>query len=124
MRVAKDGAAPGYKSLIEWVPAEKFGVIVLTNGYDSEPTYYVNQALSIAGPAIAKATARPKPAPVADPAWSKYTGTYTWKHVDAEILVVDGELIMIAADAANPWGSRVRLTPVIQSSTGWFGPPR
>ena len=112
VRVGKDGAAPGYKSLIEWVPAEKFGVIVLINGYDSEPTYYMNQALSIAGPAIAKATARKKPAPVADPAWSKYTGTYTWKHVDAEVLVVNGELTMINAEAPNPWESRVRLTPV------------
>ncbi|MGI8745523.1 MAG: serine hydrolase domain-containing protein [Bryobacteraceae bacterium] len=112
VRVGKDGAAPGYKSLIEWVPAEKFGVIVLINGYDAEPTYYVNQALSIIGPAIAKATARPKPAPVADPAWSKYTGTYTWKHVDAEILVVNGELTMIMPEAPNPWESRVRLTPV------------
>ncbi len=112
VRVGKDGAAPGYKSLMEWVPAEKFGVIVLINGYDSEPTYYVNQALSIMGPAIAKATARSKPTPVADPAWSKYTGTYTWKHVDAEILIADGELIMISPESANPWDSRVRLTPV------------
>jgi len=112
VRVGKDGAAPGYKSLIEWVPAEKFGVIVLINGYDAEPTYYVNQALSIMGPAIAKATAQPKTAPVADPSWSKYIGTYTWKHVETQILVVDGELIMISPEAAAPWDTRVRLIPV------------
>lgn len=112
VRVGKDGAAPGYKSLMEWVPAEKFGVVVLINGYDSDPTYYVNEALNIMGPAIAKATARPKNKPVADPAWSKYTGTYTWKHVDSDILIADGELIMISPESANPWDSRVRLTPV------------
>jgi D-alanyl-D-alanine carboxypeptidase len=112
VRVGKDGAAPGYKSLMEWVPAEKFGVIVLINGYDSDPTTYVNQALSIMGPAIAKATARPKTAPVADPAWSKYVGTYTWKHVDTQILIVDGELVMISPEAAAPWTARVRLIPV------------
>ena len=111
VRVGKDGAAPGYKSLMEWVPSEKFGVIVLINGYDADPTYYVNEALSIIGPAIAKATARPRPTPVADPAWSKYVGTYSWKHVDTEILIADGELIMISPESANPWDSRVRLTP-------------
>jgi CubicO group peptidase (beta-lactamase class C family) len=112
VRVGKDGAAPGYKSLMEWVPAEKFGVIVLINGYDSEPTYYVNEALTILAPAFAKANARPKPVSVADPTWSKYVGTYTWKHVDADILIADSELIMISPESANPWDSRVRLTPV------------
>jgi CubicO group peptidase (beta-lactamase class C family) len=111
VRVGKDGAAPGYKSLIEWVPAEKFGVIVLINGYDAEPTVYVNQALSIMGPAIAKAMARPKPVPEADPAWTNYTGTYEWKHVENQIMIVDGELIMISPEAATPWESRVRLAP-------------
>ncbi len=110
-RVGKDGAAPGYKSLMEWVPAEKFGVIVLINGYDADPTYYVNEALSIMAPAVAKATARPKPPAVADPAWTNYVGIYTWKHVDAQILIADGELIMISPESANPWDSRVRLTP-------------
>ncbi len=112
VRVGKDGAAPGYKSLMEWIPAEKVGVIVLINGYDADPTYYVNQALSIVGPAIAKATARPKPAPVVDPAWSKYVGTYTWKYVDNQILIADGELILISPQSASPWTGRVRLTPV------------
>jgi D-alanyl-D-alanine carboxypeptidase len=111
VRVGKDGAAPGYKSLIEWVPAEKFGVVVLINGYDSDPAYYVNQALSIMGPAVAKATARTRPGPVSDPEWPKYTGTYTWKHVDTQIMLVDGELIMISPEAAAPWESRVRLIP-------------
>jgi D-alanyl-D-alanine carboxypeptidase len=112
VRVGKDGAAPGYKTLMEWVPAEKFGVIVLINGYDSEPTTYVNQALSIMGPAIAKANPRPKAAPaVADPSWSKYVGTYTWKHVDTQIMIVDGELVMISPESASPWDQRVRLIP-------------
>ena len=111
-RVGKDGAAPGYKSQIETIPDEKLGVIVLINGYDADPLLYTNQALTIVGPAIAKATAPPQPTPQADPSWSNYTGTYTWKHVDAKVLVVDGELTMITPDSPNPWASRVRLTPV------------
>jgi CubicO group peptidase (beta-lactamase class C family) len=112
VRVGHDGAAPGYKSQIEMVPAEKFGVIVLINGYDADPLFYANQALDIVGPAVARAVEKPKPAPVADPAWSAYVGTYTWKHVDAQIMVLNGELTMIAPDASNPWDARVRLTPV------------
>jgi D-alanyl-D-alanine carboxypeptidase len=111
-RVGKDGAAPGYKSQIETAPDEKLGVIVLINGYDAEPLLYVNQAFAIAGPAIAKAALQPKLTPPADPQWSKYIGTYTWKHVDAKIMMLDGELTMIVPDAATPWQSRVRLTPV------------
>lgn len=112
VRVGKDGVVPGYKSLMEWVPAQKYGVIVLINGYDAETTYYVNEALNILGPAITQATARPKPVPVADPAWSRYTGLYTWKNVDAQIMVVNGELLMISPDSATAWETRVRLTPV------------
>ncbi len=68
---------------------EKIGVIVLINGYDADPLLYVNQAFTLIAPAIQKAIERPD--------WSKYVGTYSWKHVDSEILVVNGELVMIVA---------------------------
>lgn len=112
VRVTKDGATPGNKSLIEMSIGEKVGVIVLINGYDADPLLYVNQAFTIVAPAIQKATERPKATPNDDPGWSKYVGTYSWKHVDSEILVVNGELVMIVAEAANSWDSRVRLAPV------------
>jgi D-alanyl-D-alanine carboxypeptidase len=112
VRVGKDGVAPGYKSLMEWVPTQKYGVIVLINGYDAETTYYVNQALALLGPAIAQVATRTKPAPVAPAEWSKYVGTYTWKNVDAEIMIVNGELVMISPESATPWESRARLVAV------------
>jgi hypothetical protein len=112
VRVGHDGAAPGYKSQLELSPADRFGVVVLINGYDADPLFYVNQAFAIVGPALAKATDVRRPAPSPDPAWSKYVGVYTWKHVDVEIMVVNGELTLIVPDAANPWDTRVRLTPV------------
>lgn len=111
VRVGKAGTAPGYQSRIDIDPAAKFGVIVLANGYDSDPLMYTNQAFAIVAPAVARAVARPGTAHSADPAWSKYVGTYTWKHADAQVLIADGELIMIVPDAANPWESRVRLAP-------------
>ncbi len=112
VRVGHDGAAPGYKSQVDLSPADRFGVVVLINGYDADPLFYVNQAFTIVGPAVAKATETTRPAPVANPAWASYVGTYTWKHVDVEIMVLNGELTMVVPDAANPWEARVRLTPV------------
>lgn len=112
VRVGHDGAAPGYKSQIEFSPADKVGVIVLINGYDADPLFYVNEAFAIVAPAVARATQTTKPPVVPDPAWSKYVGRYTWKHVEAEIMILNGELTMIDPDAANPWDSRVKLTPV------------
>jgi D-alanyl-D-alanine carboxypeptidase len=111
VRVGKDGVAPGFKSLIEWVPAGKYGVIVLINGYDADTTFYMNQALSIVGPAIVQATTHTRPAPVAPAEWSKYTGTYAWKNVESQIMLINGELIMISPESPTPWESRVRLTP-------------
>jgi CubicO group peptidase (beta-lactamase class C family) len=111
VRVGKAGTASGYQSRIDIDPAARFGVIVLANGYDTDPALYSNQAFAILAPAIARAIAVPEPAHSADPAWSRYVGTYTWKHADAQVLIANGELIMIVPDAANPWESRVRLTP-------------
>ena len=110
--VAKGGTCPGYRSEIEMRPPQKLGVIVLANGYDTEVTSYANQVLNVLSPVIAKAVEKPKPQPVADPTWSKYVGTYTWKHSDTDILIIDGQLTMISPDAANAWESRVKLTPI------------
>ena len=111
VRFGHDGAVPGYKSQLELDAAPKMAVIVLINGYDADPLFYVNQAFTLIGPALAKAAEKPPPERIADPAWQKYVGTYSWKHVDAEIMVVAGELTMVVPDASNPWESRVRLTP-------------
>jgi CubicO group peptidase (beta-lactamase class C family) len=122
-RVGKDGAAPGYKSLMEWIPAEKLGVIVLINGYDADPTYYVNQVLNVLGPAVVRATAKPRLTPLPDPSWTKYVGTYEWKHVEAQIMIADGELILFSPESASPWESRVRLTPVSPDTFKMIGGP-
>jgi D-alanyl-D-alanine carboxypeptidase len=112
VRFGHDGSVPGYKSQIEMSQSGKMAVIVLINGYEADPLFYANQAFTIVGPAIAKAAEKPKPAPAFDPAWQQYVGTYTWKHVDVEIMVLDGQLTMVVPNATNPWESRVKLTPV------------
>lgn len=112
VHVGKGGTCPGYRSQIEMLPSQKLGVIVLANGYDTEVLSYANQILAVLGPVLAKAVEKSKPQPAADQSWSRYVGTYTWKHADTEVLIIDGQLTMISPDAPNAWDSRVKLTPV------------
>lgn len=112
VRIGHGGSVPGHRTQIEFVPAEKLGIIVLTNANDGDPLRYVEQAFKIVGPAIAHAVEKPKAIPAPDPAWEKYVGTYTWKHSDVQIMVLNGELTMVVPDADNPWESRVKLVPV------------
>jgi D-alanyl-D-alanine carboxypeptidase len=110
--IGHDGAAPGFRSEVDFDPVTKMGAIVLSNAYDADPRAYVDQAFAIVGPALARATEKPRVAPSPDPGWAKYVGTYTWKHADVQILILGGELFLIVPEAANPWDSKVRLAPV------------
>jgi CubicO group peptidase (beta-lactamase class C family) len=67
-RIGHGGSVPGHRTQITMIPAEKVGVIVLTNAEDGRPSLYANQALAIVAPAIARATAAAPEAPKADPA--------------------------------------------------------
>ncbi len=112
VRIGHGGSVPGHRTHIEIVPVEKLAVIVLTNANDGDPVRYVDQAFRIVGPAVAKAVEEPKPALTPDPAWEKHVGTYTWKHSDVHVMILNGELTLVVPDAENPWESRVKLTPV------------
>jgi hypothetical protein len=85
---------------------------VLTNANDGDPIRYVDQAFTILTPAVKQATAPPKVTAAPDPAWEKYTGTYTWKHSDVEVRILNGILMMIVPDSDNPWESRSVLEPM------------
>lgn len=111
VRAGHGGSLPGHRTKIEFAPAEKLGVIVLTNANDGDPVRYVNQAFTLVGPALARATAKAKTIPQPDPAWEKYVGTYSWKHSDVQVLILNGELTVIMPDAENPWESRLTLRP-------------
>ncbi|MEK7407939.1 MAG: serine hydrolase domain-containing protein [Acidobacteriota bacterium] len=111
VRIGHGGSLPGHRTQIEIAPADKLGVIVLTNADDGNPVRYVDQAFDLLTPATKRAIGPPKP-PAADPAWQKYTGTYTWKHSDVEVRILDGELTLISPEDDNPWESRVLLKPV------------
>ncbi len=127
VRVGHGGSLPGHLTRIEISPADKLAVIALTNANDGDPGRYVDQAFSLLTPAVARATAVPKTVASPDPVWEKYVGTYTWKHSDIQILVLNGELTMITPEADNLWESRWTLRPVglhkfrIAPSPGYSG---
>lgn len=112
VRVGHSGSLPGHRTQIEIAPADKLGIIVLTNANDGDSIRYVDQAFTILTPAVKQATAPPKVTAAPDPAWEKYTGTYTWKHSDVEVRILNGILMMIVPDSDNPWESRSVLEPV------------
>jgi CubicO group peptidase (beta-lactamase class C family) len=111
-RVGHSGSLPGHRSQIQFAPATKLGVIVLTNANDGDPMRYVDQAFRLVGPALAKVVDSTKAPRRPDPSWARYVGTYTWKHADVNVLVLNGELTMIVPDAENPWETRFLLRPV------------
>jgi len=127
VRIGHGGSLPGHLTRIEIAPADKLAVIVLTNANDGDPGRYVDQAFTLLTSAVVKATAAPKSISTTDPSWEKYVGTYTWKHSDIQILILNGELTMITPDADNPWESRWMLTPAgphrfrVVPSAGYVG---
>jgi CubicO group peptidase (beta-lactamase class C family) len=112
VRVGHGGSLPGHRTQIEIAPAQKLGVIVLTNANDGDPLRYVDQAFTLLNSAVAKAVAPPDPPRVADRAWQRYVGRYAWKFSEMQIQILNGELTVIVPEADNPWDSRMILKPV------------
>jgi CubicO group peptidase (beta-lactamase class C family) len=99
--VGHGGALRGYRTQIQLCPADRIGVIVLTNADDGNPVQFSDKAFQWVAPAIFKAVA--PPAPAALPAgWERYTGRYRSAWVDVQVLVVDGRLAMIDPSQPEP----------------------
>lgn len=117
VRVAHGGAVPGHRTQLSAAPAEKFGVIVLTNAEDGRPSLYVNQAFAILAPIVAKSARPPAGTAKAEESWSKYVGSYTWEDDVSLVMLLDGKLTLVDPSEDDPWAGRVTLEPV---STGVF----
>jgi D-alanyl-D-alanine carboxypeptidase len=111
-RIGHGGSVPGHRTQITLLPEQKFGVVVLTNAADGDPGRYVDAAVKMVAPAVAKATAKAEEASKPDAAWTKYVGTYGWEDDVAMVMLLDGELCIVDPSDDDPWESRVRLEPV------------
>jgi CubicO group peptidase (beta-lactamase class C family) len=117
VRVGHPGTAPGYAALMEFIPALKLGVAVLTNADDGNPAAYCDYALQLLGPIVAKAVPRAAPALAEDA--ERYCGRYRSENGSLTMLVavLDGQLTVVPPGAPNPYAARVILERTPESHT-------
>lgn len=110
--VGHGGALLGYRTDLQCAPADKVAVIVLTNADDGMPLIYMEKAFQWVVPALVKAAA-PKPkAGKAEAAWQRYVGLYRSAWGDSQVLIYNGELVIIASAEPDPLAGMVKLKPV------------
>jgi len=107
--VGHGGALRGYRTQIQLCPAERIGVVVLTNADDGDPLKYVDKAFQWVAPAIVKAAT---PALAAAPSgWERYGGRYRNAWGDAQVLLVEGRLAMLDPSLPDPMPNVIWLNP-------------
>lgn len=109
--VGHGGSYPGYKTHTLIHLDSKVGVIVLTNGDDSNPSDIATHLMQIVGEAVGKASAPASTVTTWDPAWSRFTGLY--RSVGGDTIVVELNKTLVTLDplSSNP-ESQNRLVPV------------
>jgi D-alanyl-D-alanine carboxypeptidase len=110
--VGHGGSYPGYKTQTLIQLDDKVGVVVLTNGDDSNPTEIAQHLMQIVGTAVAKASpASGKSAVAWDPAWSRFAGTYRNSNSDTAVVELNQQLVAFDPTGANPERQN-RLVPI------------
>lgn len=112
--VEHGGAVRGYRTHLRICPSDKTAVIALTNSDDGLPVEYVAKAFQWVVPAILK-VAKPVPEkPDPDPAWQQYVGKYRCAWSDAQVLVLDGDLVLIDPMSPDPPELKDKLIPIAE----------
>jgi D-alanyl-D-alanine carboxypeptidase len=111
--VGHGGSLRGYRTLLQLCPADRIGVIVLTNADDGNPTLAVDKAFQWVAPAIRKATAAAPP-PALPAGCERYAGKYRNAWRDVQVLVVDGRLAYLDPSQPDPMLQVAWLHPVAE----------
>jgi CubicO group peptidase (beta-lactamase class C family) len=109
--VGHGGALSGYRTILHLCPADRIGVIVLTNADDGNPLQFADKAFQWVAPEIVKAVAPPVAAGPPS-GWERYAGRYRSAWADVQVLVVDGRLAMIDPSLPDPMLAVTWLNPV------------
>jgi D-alanyl-D-alanine carboxypeptidase len=114
VRVGHAGFTPGFAALIEFIPALKLGVAVLTNADDGNPGAYCDYALQLLAPVVAREAAPAAPALAEDA--ERYCGLYRSENgnITMFVAVLDGQLTLVAPGAPNPYAMRTILEPTAE----------
>jgi CubicO group peptidase (beta-lactamase class C family) len=108
--VGHGGALRGYRTILHLCPADRVGVIVLTNADDGNPLLFAEKAFQWVAPAILKAAA--PAAPTGPPAgWERYAGRYRSPWGDAQVLIVDDRLALLDPSQPDPMLTVTWLAP-------------
>lgn len=108
--VGHGGSLAGYKSNTSIDLDHKIGVIVLSNGDDTKPEQFGNQAYDIVGKAIVKAMEK-SPDKVWDPKWSRYAGLYRTMWGDTQVVELNRELVVVDPLSDSPGEGVLQLKP-------------
>jgi CubicO group peptidase (beta-lactamase class C family) len=126
--IGHGGALLGYRTLLTLWPADKVGVIVLTNSDDGDPLGFTDKLFQWVVTAVAHAS-QAKPTPKQpNPTWEKYVGKYRDLWGDVQILNQNGELIAIDPSLPDPMLAFTRLVPIgehtfrMESDNGFMAP--
>jgi hypothetical protein len=106
------GSLRGYRTQFQLCPADRIGVIVLTNADDGDPVRYVDKAFEWVAPAILAGVPRSPAAP--PPGWERYAGRYRNVWGDVQVLVVKGRLALIDPSLPDPMAFIAWLHPVAE----------
>jgi D-alanyl-D-alanine carboxypeptidase len=112
--VGHGGSVQGYRTQLQICPADKIAVVVLTNADDGNPTLYVDKAFEWVAPALQKAPGADSRNPVPHPAWSRYVGRYRDVWGDSQVLILDGDLVLINPTLPDPMPGLIKLSPVAE----------
>lgn len=109
--IGHGGALQGYRTELQICPEDQVFVIVLTNADDGNPLMYVEKAFQWVAPAILRA-AQPSPEAKDAPAnWQLFTGKYRSSWGDLQVLLFNGELVMIDPSQPDPTLTMSQLEP-------------
>jgi D-alanyl-D-alanine carboxypeptidase len=109
--VGHGGALRGYRTIVQLCPADRLGVVVLTNADDGNPPQFADKAFQWVAPAILKTVGPPEPArPPAG--WERYAGRYRSPWADVQVLAVDGRLAMVDPSQPDPMLTVTWLQPM------------
>jgi D-alanyl-D-alanine carboxypeptidase len=112
--VGHGGALWGYRTDLQCAPADKVGVVVLTNADDGMPLLYMEKAFQWLVPALLKAAAPESKVLKAKERWQTYVGRYRNPWNDSQVLIYQDELVLIHPMEADPMASMVKLKPVTE----------
>lgn len=110
--VGHGGSLPGYRTDLQCAPADKVGVVVLTNADDGMPLIYMDKAFQWLAPALLKAAAPKAAVSPATEAWQPYLGRYRNPWNDAQVLIYQDELVMIFPTEPDPLAGMIKLKPI------------